>query len=194
MSLDIKNLILFDTPLIIDHFPEYGKSYLECFDGELGGVDNLTIKISSLEHYCNMNNLNYYRTIEIIVELIDNENFNNNLCFEMNALPIIMTFLGTREYNKWKKIKENEKYNIPSYFEFISLNLEEIKKEEKKLEEEEEEEEKEAERKKKEEEKVNKKKDLITKIEEGIKKRKEIVKKSFKLEGLKKKSIILKKI
>ena len=57
MSLDIKNLILFDTPLIIDHFPEYGKSYLECFDGELGGVDNLTIIIILLKNYCNSNNL-----------------------------------------------------------------------------------------------------------------------------------------
>ena len=118
LSLHIKNLILFDTPLIIDHFPEYGKSYLECFDGELGKVENLTFNINSLEHYCIVNNLDYYRTIEIIVELINNDNFNNNLSFEMNALPIIMTFLVAKELNKNKNL--NEKYFIPSDFNFPS--------------------------------------------------------------------------
>ena len=118
LSLNITNLILFDTPLIIDHFPEYGKSHLECFDGELGGVDNLTININSLEHYCIVNNLDYFRTIEIIVELINNDNFNKNLCFEMNALPIIMTFLVAKELNKNKNLKE--KYIIPADFNFQS--------------------------------------------------------------------------
>ena len=118
LSLHIKQLILFDTPLIIDHFPEHGKSYLECFKGELNKIDYLTININSLKHYCIVNNLDYYRTIEIIVELINNYNFNKNLCFEMNALPIIMTFLAAREYNKNKK--PNEKYFIPADFNFQS--------------------------------------------------------------------------
>ena len=115
----INNLILFDTPLIIDHFPDNEKSHLECFKGTLGKVDNLTININTLEHYCISNNLDFYRTIEILVELINENNFNQNICFEMDALPIIMTFLVAKKYNK--KRKENEKYIIPENFDFSSL-------------------------------------------------------------------------
>ena len=107
LSLHINNLVLFDTPLTIDTIPIKNKK---------GKIDNLTIKISSLEHYCKSNNLNYYRTIEIIVELINNNNFNQNLCFEMNALPSIMTFLAARVYNR--NLKEKDKYKIPSNFYF----------------------------------------------------------------------------
>ena len=49
----------------------------------------------------------------------------------MNALPIIMTFLAAKEYNKNKQ--GNDKYIIPQLFEFISLkeeNTEKKKKEE----------------------------------------------------------------
>ena len=119
LSLHIKNLILFDTPLIIEHFPENEMPHLQNFKGNLGKVDNLTININTLEHFCISNNLDYYRTIEIIVELINHENFNQNLCFEMDALPIIMTFLVTKQYNKNKDKKE--KYVIPENFDFSSL-------------------------------------------------------------------------
>lgn len=107
MSLNIKNLILFDTPLIIDNFPENNENKFE----------NMTIKIGSLEHYCKENNLDYYKTIEIIVELITKENLNDNLYLEMNALPAIMTFLVAREYNKESMQKVINA--IPPYFSFI---------------------------------------------------------------------------
>ena len=119
LFLHINNLILFDTPLIIDHFPENEKSHLECFKGTLGKVDNLTININTLEHYCISNNLDFYRTIEILVELINDNNFNQNICFEMDALPIIMTFLVAKKYNENRK--ENEKYIIPENFNFSSF-------------------------------------------------------------------------
>ena len=108
LNLKINKLILFDTPLSIDEFPKDIK----------GEIENLTININSLEHYCKENNLNYYKTLEIIIELIKNEKFNKNLCFEMNALPIIMTYLAAKEYHKIKKIKG--KFTIPNYFEFKS--------------------------------------------------------------------------
>ena len=117
LSLKIKNLILFDTPLIIDHFRKTERTHLGCFKGTLGKIDNLTININNLEHYCISNNLDYYRTIEIIVELINNESFNQNLCFEMDALPVIMTFLAAKLYNK----KRKDKYIIPENFNFQSL-------------------------------------------------------------------------
>ena len=104
LSLKIKHLILFDTPLTNYHEDTKKR--------ELGNFDNLTIKISSLEHYCIEHNLDYYKTIDIIIKLITNKNFNQNLCFEMNALPIIMTFLIARKFNEEK---------IPDYFPFFSL-------------------------------------------------------------------------
>ena len=115
-SFTIKSLILFDTPLINDKFPQRNDSHLTNFQGK---IENLTIKISSLEHYCVANNLDYFRTLEIIVELISKENCNENLCFEMNALPIIMTFLVTKRYNKDNKdIKGEDRYIMHTYFIF----------------------------------------------------------------------------
>ena len=119
LSLNIKKLILFDTPLIVDRFPESGKSHLECFKGTLGKFDNFTISINTLEHYCMENNLSYYKTIEIITELINNKNFNNNLCFEMDALPLIMTFLVAKQLNKNGKIIGKD--TIPNDFNFKSI-------------------------------------------------------------------------
>ena len=107
ISLNIKNLVLFDTPLIIDNFPEENENKFE----------NLTIKIGSLEHYCKENNLDYFNTMEIIVKLITKDKLNENLCLEMNALPAIMTFLVAKEYNKEKL---NRVVNaIPPIFTFI---------------------------------------------------------------------------
>ena len=116
--LNIKHLILFDTPLT--NFPEDKELEELGKKGKLGQFDKLTIKISSLEHYCLENNLDYYNTIATIEKLIKNDNFNKNyLCFEMNALPIIMTFLVAREYNKDKKLKTE----IPDYFYFCSSEI-----------------------------------------------------------------------
>ena len=110
LSLNIKKLKIFDTPLTVDQIP---------IKNIKGKVDNLTIKIGTLEHYCKSNNLNYYKSMETLVDLINNDNFNNNLCFELNALPSIMTFLAAREYNK--NLNKKDKYNIPLYFNFVNI-------------------------------------------------------------------------
>ncbi len=121
LSLNIGHLIIFDTPLIVD-FSKKDKKYssnLERFKGKLGNYENLTIKINTLEHYCIENNLDFYNTLEIIVELINCDNFNKNICFEMNALPIIMTYLAAKVYYKRNKIPG--KFNIPKDFNFKSF-------------------------------------------------------------------------
>ena len=121
LSLNIRHLILFDTPLIVD-FSKKDKKYssnLERFNGKLGNYENLTIKMNTLEHYCIENNLDFYNTLEIIVELINCNNFNKNICFEMNALPIIMTYLAAKEYYKRNII--HGKFNIPKDFNFKSF-------------------------------------------------------------------------
>ena len=82
LSLKINNLILFDTPLIIDSF----------FDDKLK-IENLTIKINTLQYYCNENNLNYDKTIENYIKLINHQKLNQNLILEMNTIPIRMKYL-----------------------------------------------------------------------------------------------------
>ena len=82
LSLKINNLILFDTPLIIDSF----------FEDKLK-IENLTIKINTLQFYCNENNLNYDKTIENYIELINHQKLNQNLIFEMNTIPILIKHL-----------------------------------------------------------------------------------------------------
>ena len=89
LSLKINNLILFDTPLIIDSFP----------DDELE-IENLTIKINTLQYYCNENNLNYDKTIEIYIELINHQKLNQNLILEMNTIPTIMEYLSSKKNKK----------------------------------------------------------------------------------------------
>ena len=121
LSLNIKTFFLFDTPLKLDNFSE---------NKDIGKMDNLTIKINSLEHYCKSNNLDYYKTIEIIVYLITNENFNKNLCFEMNALPIIMTYLIASKLEENINSKEKQ---IPMYFDILPENLENEVDEDKKM-------------------------------------------------------------
>ena len=121
LFLKINNLILFDTPLIIDSIPEKEKeTNLSKYKGEFGSIENCTIKIASLEHYCKENNLKYCNTLEIILELIQKEGYIINLIFEMNALPIIMTYLIAKKYCK----NENLILRIPTYFEFTKLEKE----------------------------------------------------------------------
>ena len=155
LSLNVKNLLLFDTPLMVDNFPS---------NDNLGKIENLSIRLCSLEHYCKVNNLNYYKSLEIFVELITNEKLNQNLCLEMNALPIIMTFLVSREYNKNKNLKESQKWTIPQFFEFIP-DFEEKEDPKRKAE----------------------------KIKRGIQERDSLVNIAFRLNGLQNKTITLKK-
>ena len=109
----------FSSSIKVKLSPVIYSSNLERFEGKLGKYENLTIKINTLEYYCIENNLDFYNTLEIIVELINCDNFNKNICFEMNALPIIMTYLAAKEYYKRKKIPG--KFNIPKYFNFQSF-------------------------------------------------------------------------
>ena len=113
LQMKINQLILFDTPLIIgENFPPENHAHLSNIKGNLGTIDYLTIKINSLDSYGRQYNLNTYRTYEILVELIQNKNFNNNITFEFNALQNIMTFLATKEYSKdpkfYRKSDEDE--------------------------------------------------------------------------------------
>ena len=89
LSLKINNLILFDIPLITDSFP----------DDELK-IENLTIKINTLQYYCNENNLNYDKTIENYIELINHQKLNQNLTLEMNTLPILNKYLSSTKNKK----------------------------------------------------------------------------------------------
>ena len=117
LSLKINNLILFDTPLIIDSIPKKEENNLSKFNEQYGSIKNCTIKIASLEHYCKENNLDYCNSLEIILELITKKGYITDLIFEMNALPIIMTYLIAKKYCE----KEN-KTKIPTYFEFTKLD------------------------------------------------------------------------
>ena len=158
VNLNIQNLILFDTPLIIDRlYKGIEKDQVEDVLGIIN-VENLTIRINCLEHYCLANNLNYTKTIEILVQLINHKNIGKNLCFEMNALPIIMTYLAA------KKICISEDFSIPTYFPFISQDFSKESEEGRRQ-----------------------------IVNEGLQKRKDLIDKSFELEGFNSKTIVLKK-
>ena len=106
----INKLILFDTPLIVGtSFPENSKKHLDIIRDSLGSVDYLTIKINSLDCYGREYNLNVMKTYEILIELMECENFNKNLIFEMNALSSIMTYLAYKTY-----VKDQKRYNDPN--------------------------------------------------------------------------------
>ena len=114
LSLKIKNLILFDSPLIIKEFPNKDKKNLDVIKDNLGYVDNLTLKINALEPYGKEYNLNTVMTYEILIELIKCSNFNKNITFEFNALSSIMTFLSYKEFLKKQSfyLKYNEDNEI----------------------------------------------------------------------------------
>ena len=100
LTMKIKKLILFDTPLIIGKkFPKK-KQHLYIIEDKLGTIDILVLKINSLESYGKENNLNTIKTYEILVELMKCNNFNKQLIFEFNALSSIMTYLAFKEYSK----------------------------------------------------------------------------------------------
>ena len=111
LTLKIKKLVLFDTPLIIgDHF---SKDDFFRDNENLGTVQNLTLKIISLHSYGEQNNLNTYQTLKICVDLIKCPNFNTNITFELDALSNIMTYLACEKYienqNYYYNPKEEEK-------------------------------------------------------------------------------------
>ena len=113
LQLKINKLVLFDTPLIIgDHFSETSNISLR-ENEKLGAVENLTIKLNSLDSYGIQYNLNTYKTLEIIVELITSPNFNKNVTFELGALSNIMMYIACYNYlieqNFYYKSNEEEK-------------------------------------------------------------------------------------
>ena len=98
LTMKITNVILFDSPLIIPKNDEGGN--LDDIDGDLGSIGNLTIKINSLDCYGKQYNLNTYKTLEILVELIKKDKFNRNLTFELSSLSSILTYLANQVYLK----------------------------------------------------------------------------------------------
>ena len=97
LSLNILHFYLFDTPIFIDSkksFPKFN-------------FNNLSLRINSLEHYCSENNINFNKTIELILELISNSEITQNIIFEMDTLSVIFKFLI---HKKMKKI-EFKSYN-----------------------------------------------------------------------------------
>ena len=105
-NFNIKDLYLFDTPIIGDSKDSKDNTTLN--------NETLTIKIVSLNHYCQENNLDFYLVMENIKKLIDLTKAKN-ICFEMNALPWLMTYLMTSKQYK-DNIKINEIKEIPMYF------------------------------------------------------------------------------
>ena len=99
-NIYIKHLFLFDTPIKYEEFKN-------------GEPDKLSLKIVTLGHYCQENNLNYYKTMDQIRTLISSLK-KSCICFEMNALPILMTFLMSEIfYNNQETEKEKK---ILTYF------------------------------------------------------------------------------
>ena len=154
LSLKLKKLILFDIPLLDINLDKFTNNNI---------LENLTITISCLEYYCKSNNLDYYQSMEMTVKIITNKNFNKHICFEMNALPSIMTFLVAKKINEEKKATCK---SIPTYFQFLSeeKDIKDVDK--------------------------DKKKEML---EEANKKRKEYKAKSFELKKLNKNTITLRR-
>ena len=102
LTMRIKNVILFDSPLIVPKKDEQIKSenHLNYIVGDLGSIGNLTIKINSLDCYGKQYNLNTYETLRILVELMKEPRFQRNLTFELNSLWNIMTYLVNEIYFK----------------------------------------------------------------------------------------------
>ena len=99
LDLKIKELILFDVPLIKS---KELKDYK-------GSIDDLTIKINSLESYGKDYNLNTCETYEILIQLIKDEKYKDtSTTFEFNALSSIMTYLAYTEYLKNRYLYESE--------------------------------------------------------------------------------------
>ena len=101
-KLNIKHLYLFDTPIF---FGLLKKDEIK--------EEKLTLKIVSLEHYCHENNLDFYVVMEKIRDLV-NGTQRDCICFEMNALPMLMTFLISEKY--YLNTEKNAQKEIQTYF------------------------------------------------------------------------------
>ena len=83
IPLNITHFYLFDTPIIIP----------EDFKENVAKSENkLTLKIVSLEHYCLQNNIDSYQVLEDIEKFVIKTN-RKIICFEMNALPMLMKYI-----------------------------------------------------------------------------------------------------
>ena len=102
-SLKINHLYLFDIPI---YYKPEDIEKQKVKDGQL------TLKIVSLEHYCKENDLNFYKVMENIRQLLK-ETERKTICFEMNALPNLINFLLAEQYNEKKNVDEKE---IQQYF------------------------------------------------------------------------------
>ena len=119
LKLNIKSLILFDTPLIVDKYPQESqdknkKTHLSYFNenNKMGKVENLTLCINGLGYYCKEFNLSIMKTYEIIIELLQNTAFNKKICFQMNALSYIFKYLAFKEYYNHKENYYNPSNNL----------------------------------------------------------------------------------
>ena len=110
LSLTINKLIIFDTPMIIGKkFPTGNNKHIGLKSNIKGKVENLVIRINSLDVYGKNYKLKTYKTYEILLEMIELSKYNSNITFEMSALSKIMKFLAFEEY------KNNQiKYNNPN--------------------------------------------------------------------------------
>ena len=113
--INITHLYLFDIPINFKKEIKFN-------------IKNLTIKINGLEFYCGRNNLNYYIIIGKIVEFLSNSYNYKNLCLEMDTLPIIMSFLLSKKFNKKMKLP-NEDFMDKKNFKSIHEINKFIKKE-----------------------------------------------------------------
>jgi hypothetical protein len=75
----------------------------------------LTIKINTLQYYCNENNLNYDKAIENYIELLNHQKLNQ-IIFEMNTIPILIKYL--KKGNSQSNIKglENKAITIKNNY------------------------------------------------------------------------------
>ena len=127
-SLKINNLYLFDTPITFGDLDEEDKTVESSI---------LTLKIVSLEHLCQENNINSFVALERLKILIDTTK-RKIICFEMNALPLLMTYLISEQINKDKneierafpeKIEGSDDFRLNwtnNSFEFQSLQNKKI--------------------------------------------------------------------
>ena len=121
LNLKINKLILFDTTLII------GKKFQEEYklDNFKGSIDNLTIKINSLEAYGKEYNLKTCEIYKILIEFITNNKYKNtNITFEFNTLSSIMSYLAYKEY-----LNNNKFYEFFEVGKKIEKNKEELESE-----------------------------------------------------------------
>ena len=120
---NISHLYLFDTPITFYKAKNSSEEYQESEKAEEEKTeedkneeikiieDRLTLKIVSLEHYCQVNNLNFFFSLVNLRDLIKNSS-RKYICFEMNALPLLMLSIIEEQYpsNDKDAIREIKPY------------------------------------------------------------------------------------